>query len=295
MYKNRRIRIARILRDGWKLHLIILLTVVIATISYQNFLKQYFEVSRTIISVLGTALAFFIGFINNQAYERWWEARKIWGMLTNDSWTLSRMTESFVEKDEEKKGLIHRHLAFLYALIDNLRGLDKKDYAKYLSPDEMKEVENKRNIPSAILNLQGKAINKAQKENQLELFRMVQFNELFTRFSDSMGMAIRINTTVFPPYYKALIGASIWTFIITFPMVLSERIGYWAILYSFILGVIFESVYVTGQVLMDPFENKISDTPISTITRNIEIDLLQGLGEKDIPKPLPPINNEYYL
>jgi len=75
-------------------------------------------------SVLGTALAFFIGFTNNQSYDRWWEARKIWGALVNDSRTWSRQILNYtsITNDISEKELnsirtkvIHRHIAFLYA------------------------------------------------------------------------------------------------------------------------------------------------------------------------------------
>jgi len=295
MYIKRKFTIFHILGRAWKNQLLILIVIIASTIFYQEFFKGYLEVSRTIISVLGTAIAFFIAFINAQSYDRWWEARQIWGNLTNDSWSLSRMTGSFLEDDSLKNDFIYRHLAFLYALIDKLRGQNNRDYVRYLKEDELKAIEKKSNIPAAILNLQGRAINKAQKENKLELFRMIQFNKIFNRFSDSMGQAFRIKTTVFPPYYKSLILFSIWVFIIIYPMVLSERVGYWSILYSYILGSIFSLFYTAGQSLMDPFERKISDTPISTITRNIEIDLLEQLGKKEIPEALKPIDGTYYL
>ena len=249
MYIKKNVVIFTVLKAGWKIELLILLTVTASTIGFQQFLKGHVEVSRTIIAVLGTALAFFIGFINNQAYDRWWEARIIWGQLTNDSWSFSRMVGSFIGNEETKKGLIKRHLAFLYALIDWLREENNRDYVKYLKDDEIKKIEDKRNIPAAILNLQGKAIDQAQKDKQLEIFRMAQINEILNKFSDGAGKSIRIKTTVFPPYYKALIRFSIWVFIVLYPMVLSERVGYWAILYSYILGSIFELIYRVGQTL----------------------------------------------
>ncbi|MCB0523001.1 MAG: bestrophin family ion channel [Saprospiraceae bacterium] len=79
------------------------------------------------ISVIGTAVAFYVGFKNNQAYDRMWEARKIWGAIVNDSRTWGMMVDGFITKhftessisDTElhdiKKRLIYRHLAWLYA------------------------------------------------------------------------------------------------------------------------------------------------------------------------------------
>ena len=121
MYINKKLSIVELFIESWRVQLVILLVVSGATISYIHFLEEYVSLSPVLITVLGTAISFFIGFINAQAYGRWWEARKIWGAFVNDSRSFCRMVLTFINEDGEqdndiksfKKHLLYRHLAFL--------------------------------------------------------------------------------------------------------------------------------------------------------------------------------------
>ena len=92
------IRLRRILIDTWKVDLIMIISCTAAYFIREYLISYHFEISPIIPTVLGTAIAFFIGFNNNQAYDRWWEARKIWGALVNDSRSFARNLINFVEK-----------------------------------------------------------------------------------------------------------------------------------------------------------------------------------------------------
>jgi len=110
-----------------------------------------------------------------------------------------------------------------------------------------------------------------------------------------MGACERIKGTPFPPVYNTLIRVAIWVFAIVFPSTVSLTVGYWAILFGWLLAVIFVLTYRAGQALMEPFGMDHSATAMSLITRTIEINLLEQLGEKDIPKPVEPIKDTYVL
>jgi len=99
----------------------------IVTCAYEYFHADWLHIPWTPISVIGTAVAFYIGFKNNQAYDRMWEARKIWGGIINDSRTWGMMVDGYISNlFQEQKGngteihqikerLIYRHIAWLYA------------------------------------------------------------------------------------------------------------------------------------------------------------------------------------
>ena len=99
MYINKKLSVPKLMILSWKIQLNVLLVVSIASVTYITFLNEYLQLSGVIITVLGTAISFFIGFINSQAYGRWWESRKIWGELVNDSRSFCRMVISFIVKD----------------------------------------------------------------------------------------------------------------------------------------------------------------------------------------------------
>ena len=91
------IRLSRILRNTWHVDLIMIASCTAAYFIRAYLIAHHFEIPSIIPTVLGTAIAFFIGFNNNQAYDRWWEARILWGAIVNDSRSLARQIMSFVD------------------------------------------------------------------------------------------------------------------------------------------------------------------------------------------------------
>jgi len=290
------IRLSRILRNTWQVDLIMIASCTAAYFVRAYLIAHHFEIPSIIPTVLGTAIAFFIGFNNNQAYDRWWEARKIWGALVNDSRSFARALINYVDEDEaSSKRIIFRHIAFLYALKAGLRGTVDEIYIKYLLPEDLIEVRKHTNIHNAILNIQSRELQKLSKENKIDGFRFIEINEMLVRFSDSMGMSERIKNTIFPTTYTYLTKVFIWLFVVTFTLVISQSAGPAAIFLGWLIGFVFVSTQINGMSLVDPFENNSAGIPLNQITRTIEINLLQMLEETDIPEPIKPINEEYIL
>nr|WP_231582691.1 bestrophin family ion channel [Pedobacter sp. BMA] len=273
----------------------------IASCTAAYFVREYliahhFVIPTIIPTVLGTAIAFFIGFNNNQAYDRWWEARKIWGALVNDSRSFARAVINYVDEDEETTTrMVHRHIAFLYALKASLRGTVDEIYIKYLPEEDLKEIAKHNNAHNAILNIQSRDLQKLSKANAIDGFRFMEINEMLVRFSDSMGMSERIKNTIFPTTYSYLTKVFIWLFVVTFTLVISQDAGPASIFLGWLIGFVFVSTQVNGMSLVDPFENNSAGVPLNSITRTIEINLLQMLEENDVPDPVKPINDEYIL
>ncbi|GAA3974285.1 bestrophin family ion channel [Pedobacter ginsengiterrae] len=290
------IRISRILRNTWQVDLIMIASCTAAYLVREYLIAHHFEIPAIIPTVLGTAIAFFIGFNNNQAYDRWWEARKVWGALVNDSRSFTRSLINYVDHDDESvKKMVYRHIAFLYALKANLRGTVDEIYTKYLSAEDLAEIEKHKNIHNALLNIQSRDLQKLSKANAIDGFRFIEINEMLTRFSDSMGMSERIKNTIFPTTYTYLTKVFIWLFVVTFTLVISQSAGIASIFLGWMIGFVFVSTQINGMSLVNPFENNSAGVPLNQITRTIEINLLQMLKEEDIPEPVKPINEEYIL
>jgi putative membrane protein len=273
----------------------------IASCTAAYFVREYliahhFVIPTIIPTVLGTAIAFFIGFNNNQAYDRWWEARKIWGALVNDSRSFTRALLNYVDDDPATaKRMICRHIAFLYALKASLRGTIDEIYIKYLPEEDLKEIEKHNNTHNAILNIQSRDLQRLSKGNHIDGFRFIEINEMLVRFSDSMGMSERIKNTIFPTTYSYLTKVFIWLFVVTFTLVISQDAGPASIFLGWLIGFVFVSTQINGMSLVDPFENNSAGIPLNQITRTIEINLLQMMEENEIPEPIKPINEEYVL
>ena len=112
MYINRRLRIRRILQYSWKylLMLTIYATSVVAIYDYQNW--EFLHIPIQVLTIIGIAVAFYIGFKNNSAYDRVWEARKIWGAIVNSSRSWGIMVKDYITDHFSEEKLNKKELAF---------------------------------------------------------------------------------------------------------------------------------------------------------------------------------------
>ncbi|EDM36412.1 hypothetical protein PBAL39_11927 [Pedobacter sp. BAL39] len=293
------IRLSRILINTWKVDLIMIASCTVTYFARTFLIAHHLDIPSIIPSVLGTAIAFFIGFNNNQAYDRWWEARKIWGSLVNDSRSWARSLINYTDDSPDTQKvvvrMIKRHIAFLYCLKGALRSFDDNVYSKYLSVADRQEIEDHSNKQNAILNIQSRDLQLISKTGLIDSFRFIELNALLVGFTDQMGMSERIKNTVFPTTYTYLTKVFIWLFVVSITLVISSYVDYWSIFIGWLVGFVFVSTQVNGMSLINPFENNSAAIPLNQITRTIEINLLQMLGETDIPDPVKPINEEYVL
>lgn len=303
MIISNKINVKRVVIGGWKNALFVALACSASFLFSEYIFHGVINLPDVFPTILGTALAFFIGFNNNQAYDRWWEARKIWGALVNDSRSWARQINSYLNlpdgKTEEmlmdkKKIAIFRHIAFLYALKGKLRNSDDYNYDKYISIQEREKIEG-QNIHNAILNIQSTELETLLRENWIDGFRFIELNKILIRFSDEMGKSERIKSTVFPPTYNFYTKVFIYFLMISATFVITKAEGALSILYGALIGYIFITIHSIGQALLNPFEPVPTGISLDQITRNIEINLLETLGESDIPEPIKSVNNEYIM
>lgn len=298
------IRISKVISGTW---LNLLLLILVCTIVYFTdiyLFKDYIEVPSLVPTILGPALAFFIGFNNNQAYDRWWEARKIWGALVNDSrswarqmihYTSANTAEEINELRKLRRRTIYRHIAFLYALKENLRDSSENSYKKFLKPKEYEQVNSASNVHNAILNEQSNDLEFMSKRGWIDGFRFIEMNKTLTRFCDQMGMSERIKNTVFPSTYIFYTRVFIWFLIVSMTFVATDLVNFWSIPIGVFVGYVFLVTHKVGLTILNPFAPTPSGISLDQIARTIEINLLETLGEKEIPKPIQPINNEYIM
>jgi putative membrane protein len=301
---TKNIRLTRIIIGTWKNLLILILICILAYFFNIYFLKKYFEFPSIIPFILGPALAFFIGFNNNQAYDRWWEARKIWGALVNDSrsWARQMVYNSSAGQPENendlnnlKRRMVFRHIAFLYTLKDVLRGEKNNYHNKFLTPKEAKSIQLDSNIPNALLNIQSKDLEYMYRMDYVDGYKFIEFNKMIINFCDEMGMSERIKNTVFPSTYIFYTRLFIWFLIISVTFVTSDLVGAWAIIIGIFVGYVFLVTHIIGLAILNPFEPTPSGISLDQITRTIEINLLETLGESNIPEPIKSVNNEYIM
>lgn len=271
------------------------------------FITKHFEIQHISIplgvpTILGTIISLLLAFRSNQAYDRWWEARIIWGAVVNDSRSFTRQVLCFIqtpydidEQNEFKKRMVNRQIAWSYALGKSLRGLNALDgLERLISKKELQYCAKQDNVPNALLSLHAKDIRTALEEGWINEFQQVELDNTLSKLCDSMGKCERIKNTVFPVTYSMYIHFALYFFILLLPFGVIEYIGVVEIPLVTILASFFLLIERMAVHLQDPFENKPTDTPVSTIALNIERNLKQMLQEEEVPTPIP-VKSYYVL
>ncbi len=274
------------------------------------------------ISVIGIAVAFYLGFKNNSSYDRTWEARKIWGAIVNHSRSLTTAALSMPNDSvsfEWKKKFVYRHIAWLIALKHVMRkgkswehngAIDKlvftpyfreeilngmeTEFDKYLDSEEFAKIKDYSNIPSQLLKIQSMELKKLEAEGGISEYKQVWMHQLIAKLFDDQGMSERIKNFPFPRQYAStgLFINYIFCALIPFGLLdifeQSTQLHYWlTVPFSGIIIWIFFLVDRIGDYSENPFEAAYNDVPISSVARAIEIDLLEMLDQKETPAPYP--------
>ena len=145
----------------------------------------------------------------------------------------------------------------------------------------------------ALLQLNTLHIADLRNEGSLEIFSHVHFNNTSVNFSNAMGMAERIKSTVFPQTYRLFLHCFIYIFVVTLSIALIDINGFFEIPLLLVISIAFFLLEKSATQLQDPFSNHPTDTAMTTIATNIEINIKQLLGEAEVPDPLQP--QSFYL
>jgi ion channel-forming bestrophin family protein len=284
-----------IVRYNWKPIAWFFVISIVAFVAYHILGFEGVAIPVAPVSIVGVALAVFLGFRNSSAYDRWWEARKIWGGIVNASRTWAMEVTSFADSEQindelrdERKRFVYRHLAWINALRMHLRR--QMDYEKldvFLTEDERVKIRTFSNVPAQLVNMQSKKLQYIYRKGYINDFSRIELNSQLREFYALQGKAERIKNTVFPYYYNYFTRLFLQLFLLILPFSLVEKMYWQVIPLSAAISFVFHILDKSGAITEEPFENRATDTPMSTLCVSIEIDLRQILEEEYIPAPHP--------
>ncbi|MCC8407851.1 hypothetical protein LJ707_02850 [Mucilaginibacter sp. UR6-1] len=266
----------------WDVLAIFLYACLVGMLDYFTFFKDL-TIPLSVSALIGTLLSLLLAFRTAQSYERWWEARIIWGAIVNDSRTLIRQLLQFMPNDAQKSGYIKdfamRQSVWCYALAEGLRkcpATEKVDQYMHKSGSDSS------NRPNLLLSQHAEQLAELSEHYNLNNNKQVQLDSTLQRLTDSMGKCERIKNTVFPRSYSVLIHFLIYALTTIFPFGLDDH--HWAIeiCLATIVPVLFISIERTAILMQDPFENKPTDTPMTTLSNTIERNLMEMAN---LPEP----------
>jgi len=288
--------------------ILVALYAVTIVILYENFHFTRISIPIAVPALLGTVISLLLAFRSNQAYDRWWEARILWGAIVNDSRSLTRQLLYFIDDPYYsaeiqlfKERFVKRQIAWCYGLSQALRNNDPlAGLDRLMKEDELKFISRYKNVPMSILELHARDIRTAVKEGWINTYQQVEIDRTLSNLCDRMGGSERIKNTVFPVTYSKYINMTINLFILMLPFGLIEFFGYIEIPIVIAIAASFLLIEKMAIHLQDPFENKPTDTPTTTISRTIERDLCQMLNDNQYQEhqlATEPVHNDktYYI
>lgn len=286
MLLNKRIPFSFILNKV-KYNLVYVFIVSMLVVFLSNRFEMYLpEMPLTIPAFIGTAISIILSFNLSQSYDRWWEARKVWGAIVNDSRSFVIQLRTLTSKGNEAmvKKIAYRQIAWCYSLGQSLRGQNPiENLDKFLSQEDIEEIKQHNNKPLALLNLNGKDIRELKEKNHLDIFSQIHLDNTLVRLCDSQGKSERIKTTVFPVTYRMFLHGFIYLFVIT--LAISLRVdGLFETPLLLAISTVFFLLEKSATHMQDPFENRPTDTAMTAIARTIEINIKQLLKEQEIPQ-----------
>ncbi|MEM7381128.1 MAG: bestrophin family ion channel [Bacteroidota bacterium] len=246
MYIKRNIGWGLILKYSWKNLIFFTLYAAVIFCIYHYLGWNFIDIPFQPLSVIGIAVAFYIGFKNAQSYDRFWEGRKIWGGIVNYSRTWAMRVLSFVKSEDGKADkqihtqLIHRHIAWLNALRVQLRQpkwwtlkenkavekmFDKhgernascNEAYNYVSMREFVDLKKRVNPATHLVKNQARDVEKLRKDGIIDGFQEMQMQAVLEEFYNLQGKCERIKNTPFPRQYGYFSKVFTWIFVLLLP------------------------------------------------------------------------------
>ncbi len=256
------------------------------------------------LSMIGGALSVFLAFRNNSAYDRWWEARTLWGALVNTARTFTRQALTLVDDKGERsfeltsqRSLVDLQVNYVHALRCHLRKQNPfPELQQALSPELVTYLRKQKNVPLGILLIQGSILRKLFEAGRLDSYRLTAMDKSLTDLCNIQGACERIKNTPLPRQYEFFPRLLVGMYCLMLPFGLVGGLGMLTPLASTLISFIFVSLDAIGREIESPFENTVHDTPMSTLTRMIEINLRQNMGEGEdrLPTEVGPVEGFSY-
>ncbi len=268
--------------------LITLLSAVITSIQHW-FPVSFSSYSTAPFTLLGVALSLFLGFRNNASYQRWWEARGLWGQLVFDARSLTRQLLSFIDEETEagrdmQRRMIYLSIAFTHALRHRLRDSSPwQDIERFVEPEYHASMRQAQNLPEYLMRLMGKNLGNSRRQRLLSEFMVQNMDERLTSMTVVLAACERIQNTPLPFAYMLLVHRTTYLYCFMLPFGLVSSLGWATPLICAVIAYTFFGLDALSEELEEPFGVAANHLPLTALSRTIEINLLEALGETNLP------------
>jgi putative membrane protein len=239
-------------------------------------------------ALLGITLSIFLAFRNNACYERWWEARKIWGEFILASRSLTRLSQILEgggdAAQSPRRTLLACNIAYAQALLVQLRPTNPKHKIQaYLPGAVFQEYSTSRNPPEVILRAMEAVLIQALHSHRIEPIQFKMLDELVQKLAEVQASCERIQNTPIPFGYTLLLHRTAYTFCFLLPFCFANTLGWATPFVTALAAYTFFGLDALGNELEEPFAMGANALPISALADVIEIETKEALGDTDIP------------
>ena len=237
-------------------------------------------------SLLGIVLGLFLVFRTNSAYDRWWEGRKLWGQMVNNSRNLSFKINAFLPKDdlENRKYFGQMIPNFVISVKDHLRNDVKINSLEKTDDNFSEKLKNVKHIPNILSSMLYGRVNELYVKKAISGDQLLLIDRELKEFSDILGGCERIKNTPIPYSYSMYIKKFIFIYIITLPFGFVTQTEYITIPIVVLISFVMFSVELIAEEIEDPFGNDINDLPTDELAIKIRDNVREILLDQSASK-----------
>lgn len=221
-------------------------------------------------SLLGFVLSLLLVFRTNTAYDRWWEGRKLWGKLVNDSRNFAIKINSYLAKDDkDNREFFKNHIAFFpYSLSNHL----SEESTRLALDNDYAQIEKtiRHHAPMELLNIISVKVAELNRAGKLSNEQLVVLDTQLSGFLEVCGGCERIKNTPIPLSYSSFIKKFIILYSLALPVAYVTSIGWLMIPLTVFVFYVLMSLEVIAEEIEDPFNKDENDLPIEQMAGNIE-------------------------
>jgi len=218
-------------------------------------------------NMLGFVISLLLVFRTNTAYDRWWEGRKLWGALVNNSRNLAIKLRVMLH-DENDRAYFRRLIPGYASILG--KHLTDEETGKQLYEDADLEIDHHKHKPNQLAKMLFQKINDLYDQKKLTGDQLIILNNEIISFTDICGACERIKNTPIPYSYSAFIKKFIFFYVMTLPFGYVFSLGYYAIPVVIFIFYVLASLELIAEEIEDPFGYDANDLPTEKIASNIK-------------------------
>ena len=242
-------------------------------VSYFNLPEESHVKNISIMhGMLGFVISLLLAYRTNTAYERWWEGRKLWGSLVNNSRNLAIKLSAILKDEHDKKYL--RYLIPTYASILS-KHLSNEEVGQLLYENVELKINHQKHKPNQVAQVIFHKINDLHQSGKISGEQLIILNSELQSFTEICGACERIKNTPIPFSYNIFLKKIIFLYVITIPFAFGPDFKYATILISMIVLYVFASIELIAEEIEDPFGEDDNDLPLDQICNNIKTNLTE--------------------